>query len=205
LVSAEDTDYLPAIEAADAQSADAVLALVILPDQCLGMARSLQQAGVTKPVISFFSCVTTGVKTSFGDYPKWTYFSFTPNVLGPPANPEQAAEFQAYEQWVAPFASHIPDATSAALNLSTVLTIDRVLNQVGATKLTPKAIGSAMHSFHGPVILGAPKLAFGAVSTFNNIGTLGSQFPTYAGSGKWLDPTHGLWLVPPDVQPGIYN
>jgi branched-chain amino acid transport system substrate-binding protein len=41
--SSSATDYLPAIEASKASTADAVLALVILPDQCLGMARSLTE------------------------------------------------------------------------------------------------------------------------------------------------------------------
>jgi branched-chain amino acid transport system substrate-binding protein len=203
--SSSATDYLPAITAANASTADAVLALVILPDQCLGMARSLAEAHVTKPVISFYSCVGSTLKKGLGDYPKWTYFSFTPNILGPPANATLGAQFVAVKQWEAPFASKIPDADSAALNLSTLLTIVKILNELGPTHLSAAAISAKMHAFTGPVFAGAPKLDFGGDAVFNDVGTLASDFPIYQGDGKWTDPTHGLTVIPPGVAQGVFN
>jgi branched-chain amino acid transport system substrate-binding protein len=203
--AASATSYLPAVTAAHASTADAVLALVILPDQCLGMARSLKEAAVDKPVISFYTCVTNGVRQTFGDYPKWTYFSFIPNVLGPGADAQQSAEFKAFHDWIAPIASQIPDQGDAANNLSTVLTIAKIFNELGPASLSTASVSSRFTAFHGPVLLGPPKLDFGGVSLFSQIGTLGSVFPTYQGNGKWTDPTHGTWLVPPNISPGIYN
>jgi branched-chain amino acid transport system substrate-binding protein len=203
--SSSATDYLPAITAANASTADAVLALVILPDQCLGMARSLAEAHVTKPVIAFYSCVGSTLKQGLGDYPKWTYFSFTPNILGPPANATLGAQFAAVKQWEAPFAAKIPDADSAALNLSTLLTIVKILNQLGPTHLGAAAISARMHAFTGPVFAGAPKLNFGGDAVFNDVGTLASDFPIYHGNGNWTDPTHGLTVIPPGVAPGVFN
>jgi branched-chain amino acid transport system substrate-binding protein len=203
--SSSATDYLPAIEASKASTADAVLALVILPDQCLGMSRSLTEAHVTKPVIAFFSCVGTTLKKGLGDYPKWTYFSFTPNVLGPPANATLGAQFAAVKNWEAPFASQIPDAASPALNLSTVLTIVKIMDELGANHLSSAAISTKMHAFKGPVFAGAPKLDFGGDAVFNDVGTLASDFPIYHGNGDWTDPTHGLTVVPPGVASGVFN
>ena len=203
--SSSATDYLPAITASNASTADAVLALVILPDQCLGMARSLQEAAVTKPVIAFFSCVGTTLKKGLGDYPKWTYFSFTPNVLGPPANATLGAQFAAVKNWEAPFAAQIPDAASPALNLSTLLTIVKIMDQLGPSHLSSAEISAKMHAFKGPVLAGAPKLDFGGDAVFNDVGTLASDFPIYQGDGKWTDPTHGLTVVPPGIAPGVFN
>jgi branched-chain amino acid transport system substrate-binding protein len=203
--TSSSTDYLPAIAASDASSSDAVLALVILPDQCLGLARSLAQAGITKPIISFYSCIGTTLKQGLGDYPKWTYFSFTPNVLGPPANAALAAQFAAVKNWEAPFASQVPDAASPALNLSTLLTIVKILDELGPNNLSAAAISAKMHAFKGPVLAGAPKLDFGGDAVFNDVGTLASDFPVYEGNGKWTDPTHGLTVVPPGVAPGVFN
>jgi branched-chain amino acid transport system substrate-binding protein len=203
--SSSATDYLPAIEASKASTADAVLALVILPDQCLGMARSLTEAHVTKPVIAFYSCVGTTLKKGLGDFPKWTYFSFTPNVLGPPANATLGAQFAAVKNWEAPFAAQIPDAASPALNLSTVLTIVKIMDELGPNHLSSAAISAKMHAFKGPVFAGAPKLDFGGDAVFNDVGTLASDFPIYHGNGKWTDPTHGLTVVPPGVASGVFN
>ncbi len=203
--SSSATDYLPAITASDASTADAVLALTILPDQCLGMSRSLTEAHVTKPIISFYSCIGTTLKKGLGDYPKWTYFSFTPNLLGPPANATLGAQFAAVNNWEAPFASQIPDAASPALNLSTVLTIVKILDELGPTHLSAAEISAKMHAFKGPVFAGAPKLDFGGDAVFNDVGTLASDFPIYQGNGKWTDPTHGLTVVPPGIASGVFN
>jgi branched-chain amino acid transport system substrate-binding protein len=203
--SSSATDYLPAITASDASTAGAVLALVILPDQCLGMARSLAEAHVTKPVIAFYSCVGSTLKKGLGDYPKWTYFSFTPNILGPAANPTLGAQFAAVKAWEAPFAAQIPDAASAPLNLSTLLTIVKILNELGPAHLSSAAISAKMHAFTGPVFAGAPKLDFGGDAVFNDVGTLASDYPIYHGDGKWTDPTHGLTVVPPGIAKGVFT
>jgi branched-chain amino acid transport system substrate-binding protein len=204
--SASSTDYLPAIEAANAQGADAVLALVILPNQCLAMARSLKEAGVTKPpVISFFTCIDTSVKQGLGDYPKWTYFDFSPNVLGPAPNALLKAQFAAAENWEAPFLSQVPDAASGPINLSTILTIAKIFNELGPSNLTAGAIAAKIHAFTGPVFAGPQKIKFGGDAIFNDVGSLASYFPIYDGNGKWGDGTHGVPLVPPGVAQGIFN
>ncbi|SHN15175.1 ABC transporter substrate-binding protein [Cryptosporangium aurantiacum] len=189
------TDYVPSITASGAQKADMVLPLVVVPGQCLALAKALQQVPVTAPVVTFNSCLGSAVEKGLGDYPKWTYMSPTVNGDSTDANPETAAQIKAYQEWFTPLRPTVTTAASGVQSLQLTLTLAKLLQGSGDT-VTAQTSAASFKSFTEPVFLGSPRIAFGANPAFPAVGSLANRFYTYEGKDTWKDATGGQWVVP---------
>jgi hypothetical protein len=189
------TDYLSAIEASGAKNADVFIPLVITPNQCLAVAKDLQQVPIKATVLSFDACLGSAVKSGLGDFPKWTYLSVTTNVNAPTTDPTTEADIAAYNDWDKTIDAQIPDANSAVVTVMTTLTALKMLNEAGADP-TPASVTAQLAKFTGPLFLGAPTLTFGR-PPFTAVGTMSSSFNAYEGNGKWKNLTGGAYVVPP--------
>ncbi len=67
-----------------------------------------------------------------------------------------------------------------------MMTIDKILNQVGYANLSPSAIQSAVQAFKGPQALGAPALECGYNPAAPGVCNNRSQFFEYDGKNKWV-------------------
>jgi len=76
-----------------------------------------------------------------------------------------------------------------------MMTVDKVLNQVGYANLSPTAILSAVKAFKGPQALGAPALDCGYNPSAPGVCNNRSQFFQYAGKNVWVK--EAGWLQPP--------
>ena len=69
---ANATDLVAPLSAAGAQTAD-VVNPVVLPPQCVTVAKALQQSKVTAPVVATPLCLNSNVAKALGDLPQWYY------------------------------------------------------------------------------------------------------------------------------------
>lgn len=189
--SSTATDLLTPFTAAKAQSTDATVVFLVNPSVCQAGAKAAAQLGV-KHVVSLALCLDPAVKQALGDYPKWTYVNTNVSANLPQADRYVAAWLAAISSLVkgnpavyAPF----PQMTFAA-----VLTAAKLVNQLGAAKLTPATMAAKLKRFHGPAMFGPPDLKWGSVPGLPALGTTAVRLYTYQGNGKWIDATNGKWV-----------
>jgi hypothetical protein len=80
------------------------------------------------------------------------------------------------------------------VNFGELLTVDKILNQVGFANISPTSIETAAKPFKGPQALGAPALDCGQFSTAPAVCNDRAQFFEYQGKNVftkvagWLQP-----------------
>jgi branched-chain amino acid transport system substrate-binding protein len=187
------TDLTGVLTAAGATTADMVIPYTDA-SECDAVAKALVQLGITdiKKIVSAPLCLNTQVAAGFGgDFPKWTY-SIASSLYGDSTDPGMPA----YEALVPTYipAADAPDPWEI-VNFGQLLTVDKILNQVGYGNLSPTAILSAGKAFTGPQALGAPSLDCGEFSAAPGICNDQAQFFEYQGHNKWVKAAG--WLKPP--------
>ena len=191
------TDLTGVLTATGAASADIVIPNVDASG-CVAIAKALQQQGITdaKKIVSPPLCLNGQVAAGLGgDFPKWTYL-IASSLFGDPTDPGMAA----YEKVAAKYSTpaNAPDPWNI-VDFGQLLTVDKILNQVGYAHLSPSAILSAAKAFKGPQALGAPALDCGKYPNAPGICNDRSQFFEYEGKDNkpspwvkvagWLQPT----------------
>ncbi len=175
---------------------DAIVAVVQTARQCEGLARALKALDTDgTPVIAPYSCVDAALKTSLGDYPKWTYASSFASPLAPAGDPATAAAVAASDAFRKLLPAAAADDPNAVLGLQTVLAGARLVNDGGGASATRASITAAGRRFAGPFLLGPPRVSFGSIPSLPAVPGLGVRFSTYDGDSKWSDPTGGAWVV----------
>ncbi|MDO9355801.1 MAG: ABC transporter substrate-binding protein, partial [Solirubrobacteraceae bacterium] len=189
-VPTTSTDVIGAITAAKAQSADVFLAVVTAP-LCIQIQKAKEQLALDVPVVSTVLCTDKAVADALGDIPSWTFGTDTESPFLPDASPEAATFVAKLRQYagddanIAGFAPH---------PFAKILTLAKLMNELGADAATPEAIADAARAFSGPMWMGGPKLECGAVADLQAICNTNARLYTYEGDGAWSDATDGAWV-----------
>jgi branched-chain amino acid transport system substrate-binding protein len=187
------TDLTGVLASTGAASADIVIPNVDA-GACVNIAKALLQQGITdiKKIVSPPLCLNGQVAAGLGgDFPKWTYL-IASSLFGDSTDPGMPA----YEKVAAKYSTpaNAPDPWNI-VDFGQMLTVDKILNQVGYAHLSPSAILSAAKAFTGPQALGAPALACGKYPSAPGICNDRSQFFEYEGKNMWVKAAG--WLQPP--------
>lgn len=187
------TDLTGVLASTGAASADMVIPAVAAPD-CVNIQKALTQQGITDPkkIVAAPLCLNGQVAAGLGgDFPKWTYL-IASSLFGDTTDPGMIEYMKLAQTYSTP--ANAPDPWNI-VDFGQMMTIDKVLNQVGYANLTPAAILSAAKAFKGPQALGAPQLECGYDSSAPGVCNDRAQFFEYAGHNKWIK-TAG-WTQPP--------
>jgi branched-chain amino acid transport system substrate-binding protein len=174
-------DLVGALTAAGAQSADFIAPMVGAPDQCLAVAKAIDQLGIDQSkVAGFFNCSSPSIKSQYpgGDYPKW-YYGIASSGDGYLNN----AAGTAFRKALAAFGNqkYTLDPWTPS-EFASILTIAKFMNKVGYGKLSPTAIAAQARAFRGPVVLGPPTLQCGKYPKLPAICADGASFFRYQGN-----------------------
>jgi branched-chain amino acid transport system substrate-binding protein len=182
------TQYLVA---GHAQSADMVVPYADAAS-CVNLAKALTSLNITDPkkIVSAPLCLSGTVIKGLGDFPKWTY-SIASSNYGDPTDPGMPAYEAVTKKYTTP-----GDAVDpwVIVNFGEILTVDKLLNQIGYANINGTAIESAAKAFKGPQALGAPSLDCGQFSAAPAVCNDRAQFFEYQGKNVftkvagWLQP-----------------
>jgi branched-chain amino acid transport system substrate-binding protein len=186
------TDLLGPLTAAGGQTADIIVPMTDAAG-CVNLAKALKQIGSKKPVVSNPLCLSPQVSSGLGgDLPTWTYG--IAQIL--PTDPN-APDGKAYLATSAKYGLKASEAPKpfAALSWADMLTTVKLMNQVGADKITPESMSTALKAFKGPLIMGPPNVNCGKYPDAPAVCNDQTAFYQYLGKGKFQQVTN--WLRPP--------
>ena len=182
------TQYLVA---GHAQTADMVVPYADAAS-CVNLAKALTALNITDPkkIVSAPLCLSGTVIKGLGDFPKWTY-SIASSNYGDPTDPGMPAYEAVTKKYTTP-----GDAVDpwVIVNFGELLTVDKLLNQIGYANINGTAIEAAAKAFKGPQALGAPSLDCGEFSSAPAVCNDRAQFFEYQGKNVftkvagWLQP-----------------
>jgi branched-chain amino acid transport system substrate-binding protein len=187
------TDLTGVLASTGAASADMVIASVTA-NACVNMAKALTQQGITdsKKIVSPPLCLNGQVAAGLGgDFPKWTYL-IASSLYGDTTDPGMIEYMKLAQTYSTP--ANAPDPWNI-VDFGQMMTIDKILNQIGYANLTPSAILSAAKAFKGPQALGAPQLECGYNPSAPGVCNNRSQFFEYTGKNHWAKVAG--WTQPP--------
>lgn len=187
------TDLSGPLIAAQAQAKDVLVALVF-GDECVNVNKALQQLNITKPVVTNVTCISSSIiKGDGGVLPSW-YYAVGSSLASDASDPSGAA--------FAKVAKLYGDQSLVSDNwitvtFSQILTIARLLNQVGPANATAARITSAMRAFKGPLLWGPPHLVCGKYTSAPSVCNDEVQFFHFANgkfhrTQRWIGPPPGL-------------
>jgi len=188
---ASATNLTSVLAAAHASTADMVVPYADATD-CVNLAKALVAQGITDPtkIVSAPLCLSGTVIQALGDFPKWTY-SIASSLYGDPTDPGMPAYMAVASKYTTP--GNAPDPWEI-VNFGEMLTVDKILNQVGYANIKPATVLAAAKAFKGPQALGAPSLDCGAYSTAPGVCNDRAQFFEYQGKNKFTKVAG--WLTP---------
>lgn len=184
------TDVIGAITATDAASADVFLAVFTAP-LCIQTAKAMDQLKLDVPVVSTVLCMDQAVSEALGDIPPWTFGVDSESPFLPEASPEVATYVSKLRQYAGDDANI---AGFAPNTFAKVLTLAKVINDLGVEGATPAAVTRAVRSFTGPMWMGGPKVKCGVIPDMRSICNTGARVYSYDGDGGWSDATDGAWI-----------
>lgn len=189
---AQATDLIGPVTAAGANTADLVVPITI-GSGCVGVAKALQQLGVKKPVVATPLCMSPDVAQGLGgDLPQWTY-----GIAQTLPDDSSAADSKAFLG--ASAQAGLDKATAsqvfAPVAWSTILTYARVLNAVGADKISPATVTAQLKKFTGPVAMGAAEVTCAKYPDAPAVCNDQARFYAYQGKGVFKPLTE--WIRQP--------
>lgn len=193
-----DTNLTSVLAAAHASTADMIVPYADATD-CVNLAKALTQQGITdaRKIVSAPLCLSSTVIQGLGDFPKWTY-SIASSLFGDTTDPGMPAYEAVSTQYkVAPSTAADP---WQIVNFGELLTIDKLLNQVGYAKITQSSVLAAAQAFKGPQALGAPSLNCGQFSSAPAVCNDQAQFFEYNGKNSFTKVAG--WTKPPASDSG---
>jgi branched-chain amino acid transport system substrate-binding protein len=191
--SRSTTDLTGVLASTGAASADMVVAGVDA-GACVNIAKAFIQQGITdaKKIVSPPLCLNGQVAAGLGgDFPKWTYL-IASSLYGDTTDPGMIEYMKLAQTYSTP--ANAPDPWNI-VDFGQMMTVDKILNQVGYANLSPTAILSAVKAFKGPQALGAPQLECGYNPSAPGVCNNRSQFFTYGGKNQWIKAAG--WTQPP--------
>jgi branched-chain amino acid transport system substrate-binding protein len=182
------TQYLVA---GHAQSADMVVPYADAAS-CVNLAKALTALNINDPkkIVSAPLCLSGTVIKGLGDFPKWTY-SIASSNYGDPTDPGMPAYEAVTKKYTTP-----GDAVDpwVIVNFGEILTVDKLLNQIGYANISGSSIETAAAAFKGPQALGAPSLDCGEFSAAPAVCNDRAQFFEYQGKNVFTKVAG--WLTP---------
>jgi branched-chain amino acid transport system substrate-binding protein len=187
-----DTNLTSVLVAAHASTADMIVPYADATD-CVNLAKALTQQGITdaKKIVSAPLCLSATVSQGLGDFPKWTY-SIASSLFGDTTDPGMPAYMAVTAKYTTP--ADAPDPWEI-VNFGEILTVDKLLNQIGYANITQSAVLSAAKAFKGPQALGAPSLDCGQFASAPAVCNDQAQFFEYNGKNSWTKVAG--WTKPP--------
>jgi branched-chain amino acid transport system substrate-binding protein len=186
------TDLLGPLTAAGGQSADVLVPMTDAAG-CVNLAKALKQIGSGKPVVSNPLCLSPQVAQGLGDLPQGWVFGIAQILPSDATQPDAKAYVAASTKYgLKPADTANP---YAALGWDSVLTTVKLMNKVGADKITPAAMSAQLKSFKGPLIMGAPSVSCGKYPDAPAVCNDQTTFYKYLGKGKFQQVS--TWLTPP--------
>jgi branched-chain amino acid transport system substrate-binding protein len=191
------TDFTPFIAASKAAEADLLIPAISSPQQCVGVNNALQQLGINTPVLTFTGCLGLDVRKALGDYPRWNYMAFSVSAEASATDDLTAWQVRAFNEWFPPLEARGVTRNGGVEAFQFVLTLVKTLAATPGDAPTAASASAQMKKFTGPVILGVPRLTYGAIPGMPAIGSLASRVYVYLGNDSWRDSTAGQWIEPP--------
>jgi branched-chain amino acid transport system substrate-binding protein len=190
---ANATDLLGPLTAAGGQSADVVVPMTDAAG-CVNLAKALKQIGSGKPVVSNPLCLSPQVAQGLGDLPTGWVFGIAQILPSDATQPDA----KAYVSTSTKYGLKPADTANpyAALGWDSVLTTVKLMNKVGADKITPAAMTAQLKAFKGPLIMGAPSVSCGKYPDAPAVCNDQTTFYKYLGKGKFQQVSN--WLTPPN-------
>ncbi len=194
---AGDTNLAPVLTDAHAATADMVVPYTDAAG-CAPLARALTQQHLTDPkkIVSAAQCLSGTVPAGLGDYPRWTYSIARP-LYGDPTDPGMSDYVAVTRQYISQADAPNPWELTG---FGELLTVAKILNQVGYANLSPAAVTTAARGFQGPQLLGSPLLACGQFAAAPAVCNTEAQFFEYDGD-KMFTKMAG-WTSPPATAGG---
>jgi branched-chain amino acid transport system substrate-binding protein len=192
-------DLVGALTAAGAQSADMIAPMLGAPDQCLAVAKAIDQLGIDQgKVAGFFNCAVPSLKKDYpgGDYPKWYYgiASGGDGYLNTPGG-------KAFRNALGAFGKQgLATDPWTPTEFASILTIAKYMNKVGYNNLSPGKIAAAAKAFRGPIVLGPPKVQCGKYPKLPAICADGASFFRYQGNDVFTRAPGGWFETPAAIQ-----
>jgi branched-chain amino acid transport system substrate-binding protein len=186
------TNLTSVLAAAHASTADMVIPYADATD-CVNLAKALTQQGITdaKKIVSAPLCLSGTVIQGLGDFPKWTY-SIASSLFGDTTDPGMPAYEAVAKKYTTP--GNAPDPW-VIVNFGQILTVDKLLNQIGYDKISQPAVIAAAKAFKGPQALGAPSLDCGQFASAPAVCNDQVQFFDYQGKNQFTKVAG--WTKPP--------
>jgi branched-chain amino acid transport system substrate-binding protein len=161
---------------------DAIVPIVTTTAGCIASAQALKTVANTAPVIASNLCATEQIKQALGDFPKWNFGSTTLSLYAP----DSTGQVAFYKAVMAKYAGANPQlAINAPASFGAAFLVAKILNGIGASKITADSVSSAFKAYTGAVLLGTPQVAFGSVSGSPTLSGIADRYYTYQGAGKW--------------------
>lgn len=186
------TDLTAPLTAAGATTADFVAPYGSASD-CANQAKALKQLGITdsRKIMTAPLCLSPQVIDALGDWPLWTY-AIASSLYGDPTDKGMPAYQAVIKRYKAE--KNAPDPWHIVA-FGQLLTTVRFLNEVGADKITPKAVLARAKAFKGPLALGSPKLQCGKYKAAPAI--CNDMFQAFTYQGKFAFKRASGWIGPP--------
>jgi branched-chain amino acid transport system substrate-binding protein len=191
------TNLTSVLAAAHASTADMIVPYADAAS-CVNLAKALQQQGITdaKKIVSAPLCLSGTVIQGLGDFPKWTY-SIASSLFGDTTDPGMPAYEAVTKKYTTP--ANAPDPWEI-VNFGEILTVDKLLNQVGYDKISQQTVIAAAKAFKGPQALGAPALDCGQFASAPAVCNDQVQFFDYQGKNQFTKVAG--WTKPPANESG---
>jgi branched-chain amino acid transport system substrate-binding protein len=187
---ANATDLVGPLTAAGAQTADAINP-VVLPPQCVSVAKAIEQSKIEAPVVATPLCLNSNVAKALGDLPKW-YYGIASSLSADRTDPAVGAFMG-----VAQKDGDVQKVTDPyySISFAEILTIVKWMNTIGPEKLSPESIAEQAKGFKGPLALGPPTLECGKYPDAPAVCNDQMKVFKYEGKGAFK-PVSG-WVGPP--------
>jgi branched-chain amino acid transport system substrate-binding protein len=194
---AGSTNLTSVLAAAHASTADMIIPYADAAS-CVALAKALTQQGITdaKKIVSAPLCLSGTVVQGLGDFPKWTY-AIASSLFGDTTDPGMPAYEAVTKTYTTP--ADAPDPWEI-INFGEILTVDKILNQVGYANISQSSVIAAAKAFKGPQALGAPSLDCGQFSDAAAVCNDEAQFFEYSGKNSFTKVAG--WIKPPASESG---
>jgi branched-chain amino acid transport system substrate-binding protein len=191
------TNLTSVLAAAHASTADMIVPYADAAS-CVNLAKALTQQGITdaKKIVSAPLCLSGTVIQGLGDFPKWTY-SIASSLFGDTTDPGMPAYEAVTKKYTTP--ADAPDPWEI-VNFGEILTVDKLLNQIGYDKISQQTVIAAAKAFKGPQALGAPALDCGQFASAPAVCNNQVQFFDYEGKNQFTKVAG--WTKPPANESG---
>jgi branched-chain amino acid transport system substrate-binding protein len=191
--AATGPDVQAALAAAGAQNVDAII-LENTPGQCNASYDGLKALAIDKPVITTFLCAGQAMFQHLKDlgepsaFPTNWYFGgsgYTPFI------PDEESGMKTYVAAMRKYADPKADLTIAVAGFVPMMTIAKLLNQIGPDNLTPQTFAAAAAAFGGPQMGEPGEQKCGYSPLFPVLCGKLVGFEKFEG-GKWVSVLDGL-------------